>query len=64
MKNSKKKICFVVGQHRSGTSVFTGLLNIFGASLGKGHEHEADKWNEKGYFEAVEGSETAPVVEF
>lgn len=51
MRNGNKKICFVVGQHRSGTSVFTGLLNIFGANLGQGHEPEADHWNQKGYFE-------------
>jgi len=46
-----KKLCFVVGQHRSGTSALTGLLNAFGAKLGEGHVHEQDQWNVKGYFE-------------
>lgn len=49
--NSKQKVCFVLGQHRSGTSALTGLLKIFGADLGNGHIHEQDEWNEKGYFE-------------
>lgn len=46
-----KRVCFIVGQHRSGTSALTGLLNIYGAELGEGHVHEQDQWNVKGYFE-------------
>lgn len=46
-----KNVCFVAGQHRSGTSALTGLLKFCGASLGEGHVHEQDQWNQKGYFE-------------
>ena len=56
-----KKVCFIVGVHRSGTSAFTGLLEIFGASSNtfldgkyrdlEGYSSEGNIWNEKGYFE-------------
>lgn len=49
--DNKQKVCFVLGQHRSGTSALTGLLKIFGADLGDDHVHEHDSWNQKGYFE-------------
>jgi len=50
-KDKVKKVLLLMGQHRSGSSVFTGMLEIFGAYLGRNIEMSPNKWNEKGYFE-------------
>ncbi len=44
------KCIFVVGMHRSGTSAVAGLLQRMGVYLGS-DLMQADKFNEKGYFE-------------
>ena len=45
-----KKCIVVLGMHRSGTSLMTGLLNIFGVYLG-GNFYVHQDSNEKGHFE-------------
>ena len=45
------KILVIIGQHRSGTSMLSGSLNIMGGWLGSNYEFEADQYNQKGYFE-------------
>jgi hypothetical protein len=42
---------FIVGMHRSGTSVLAGTLNIMGYSAGNGKLKGATDYNPKGYFE-------------
>ena len=42
---------FIVGMHRSGTSVLAGTLNIMGYSAGDGKLKGATDYNPKGYFE-------------
>ncbi|MBQ7617417.1 MAG: glycosyl transferase family 1 [Desulfovibrio sp.] len=44
-----KKLILVLGMHRSGTSVVTRALKVFGIELGHGHLARAD--NPKGFFE-------------
>lgn len=43
-------VVIVLGMHRSGTSAFTGALEIAGYDLG-GDIMQANEYNEKGYFE-------------
>jgi len=47
----KKKLIFVLGMHRSGTSPATRLLNILGADLSLNLLQPDPDINEKGYFE-------------
>ena len=47
----KKKIIFIIGQHRSGSSLLSGLFKIFGSYIGKIETPDVDKFNPKGYFE-------------
>ena len=44
-------VCFIVGQHRSGTSALAGCLNTLGCKLGPDHADERDEYNQVGYFE-------------
>jgi len=44
------KCIIVLGMHRSGTSAFTGVLNILGVELGS-NLMEPTKENPRGYFE-------------
>ena len=48
-----KKIVIVLGMHRSGTSVFTGILNKMGLPLGE-NLMKPTKDNPKGYFENMD----------
>jgi hypothetical protein len=41
----------VAGMHRSGTSVFSGCLNISGLDYGKNKAQVKDSFNQNGYFE-------------
>ena len=46
----KQTCILVLGMHRSGTSAFTGILDILGVYLGK-TLMQSHKTNEKGFFE-------------
>ena len=46
-----KKILVIIGQHRSGTSMLSGSLELAGGWLGINYQFEADQYNQKGYFE-------------
>ena len=46
-----KSVCFIIGQHRSGSSLLAGSLNILGCDLGQDRSDERDEWNQLGYFE-------------
>lgn len=48
-----KRVVFVVGMHRSGTSALTRSLQVLGIDLGSNHL-PSSKDNEKGYFEDSE----------
>ncbi|MFG1481033.1 hypothetical protein V5F53_20620 [Xanthobacter sp. V4C-4] len=48
-----RKILYILGMHRSGTSALTGLLTIMGAPMPR-HPMGAGTFNPKGYFESVE----------
>lgn len=50
---NKKKLIVVLGMHRSGTSMLTGILNILGAHVGSGEDlvPAVSGDNDKGFFE-------------
>ena len=47
-------ICFLAGQHRSGSSAIAGSLSILGGHLGKSYVAENSRFNPRGYFENQE----------
>lgn len=48
-----KKICFVIGMGRSGTSMLSGMLSELGVNFGD-KTHGPNEFNKKGYFEDAE----------
>ena len=53
----KKKMLFILGMHRSGTSALTRVLNLGGIELGKNLMESQKDVNEKGFWEDKEGVE-------
>lgn len=51
MNHAQKRVIFVLGMHRSGTSLTTGILNALGVSLGD-ELIPPDENNRLGYFES------------
>jgi hypothetical protein len=49
-KSKKKRLVVVLGMHRSGTSVFAGVLQHLGVHFGD-EQFGPNSWNERGYFE-------------
>ena len=45
-----KKICFIAGHHRSGTSALAGSLCTLGGDVGTSTK-QSSVWNKKGYWE-------------
>lgn len=52
----ERRAIFVLGMHRSGTSALTRVLNLLGCDLAESLV-EADRYNERGYWEAPEIAE-------
>src|SRR5262245_1322694 len=53
MQSGRPLCIFVLGMHRSGTSLFAGVLGLLGAGLPK-NLLPANSWNPKGYFEPLD----------
>jgi hypothetical protein len=51
--SSRQTCIFVLGMHRSGTSAFTGVLNLIGLELGSETTPPSSLENPKGFFENV-----------
>ncbi|GJM09438.1 MAG: hypothetical protein DHS20C11_17140 [Lysobacteraceae bacterium] len=55
MSGEKSNTVFVMGMHRSGTSLVTRILSELGAYCGQPESHlEPNQWNSSGYFELKE----------
>lgn len=54
MQKQRKTLLLILGMHRSGTSMCTGIINGLGIPIAKDAIKYSGEGNQKGYFEDFE----------